>query len=77
MKKYIYKVRLCDGCYCNGNIAVKADDEEDAYDMAMDYILITLANALPELGIDVDIELEKCINDGLLEDLSMEQREQM
>lgn len=78
MKEYIYKVCLCDGHYCNGNIVVKADDEADAYNMVMDYVLGKLANALPELGIDVDIELKNCIDDDdLIEDLKMEQQEQM
>lgn len=58
MNNYTYKVCLCDGHYCNGNISVEAEIEEDAYEMAMDYVLTKLANALPELGIDVSIELE-------------------
>lgn len=77
MKEYIYKVCLCDGHYCNGNIVVNADDEEDAYNTAMDYLLGKLANALPELGIDVCIELEDCIDYDLIEDWLMEQKEQM
>lgn len=58
MNEYRYKVCLCDGYYCNGNISVKADTEEEAYNQVMDYVLNRLANALPELGIDVAIELE-------------------
>lgn len=57
-KNYIYKVCLCDGHYCDGYITVQADTEENAYEMAMDYVITTLAKALPELGIDVSIELE-------------------
>ena len=60
MNEYIYKVRLCEGYYCNGSINIKAETEDDAYNKAMDYLLEKLANALPELGIDVDIELEDC-----------------
>lgn len=58
MKGYIYKVCLCDGHYCNGSIAVEAETEEEAYNNAMDYVLTRLASSLPELGIDVSIELE-------------------
>lgn len=76
MKEYTYKVCLCDGHYCDGRITVKAETEEDAYDLAMDYVLGNLAIALPELGIDVSIELENCI-DNFLEDLMAEQQEQM
>lgn len=58
-KNYTYKVCLCDGHWCDGHITVQADTEEAAYDMVMDYILNTLAKALPELGINVYIELEE------------------
>lgn len=57
MNEYIYKVCLCDGHYCNGNIVIKADTEDEAYEKAMDYVLVSLAKALPELGIDVSIDL--------------------
>lgn len=56
MNEYEYKVRLCDGNYCDGSIKVKADDEEQAYEMVMDYVLGKLAKSLPELGIEVAIE---------------------
>lgn len=58
MKECIYKVCLCDGYYCNGNIVVKANTEDESYEKVMDYILVRLAKALPELDIDVSIELE-------------------
>ena len=57
MKEYTYKVCLCDGHYCDGNITVMAESEEKAYNMVTDYVLKSLAKALPELGIDVSIEL--------------------
>lgn len=59
MNEYTYKVCLCDGHYCNGNIVVNADTEDEAYDKAMGYVLVGLARALPELDIDVYIELEE------------------
>ena len=59
MKNYIYKVRLCDGYFCDGEIVVEAETEEEAYEKVMDYVIIKLADALPELGIEISIE---CIN---------------
>lgn len=56
MNKYTYKVRLCDGCFCDGSITVEAETEDEAYEKVMDYVIITLADALPELGIEVSIE---------------------
>lgn len=56
MKEYKYRVCLCDGYWCSGAVKVKADNKDDAYDNAMDYILSRLANALPELDIEVYIE---------------------
>ena len=58
MNKYSYKVCLCDGHYCDGTITVVAENEDDAYDKAMDYVLDKLVKALPELGIDVYLVLE-------------------
>lgn len=59
MNNYTYKVCLCDGHYCDGNITVQANAEVEAYEKVMDYVLGKLANALPELGVDVSIELEE------------------
>lgn len=56
MKEYKYRVCLCDGHWCDGIVKTMAYNEDDAYDNAMDYILNRLANALPELGIEVYIE---------------------
>lgn len=58
-KNYTYKVCLCDGCWCDGRITVQANTEDDAYEMAMDYVLTSLAKALPELGVDVFVELDE------------------
>lgn len=77
MKKYSYKVCLCDGYFCDGTVSVMAETEEDAYEQVMDYVLGGLSIALPELGIDVYLKLESCVDKGLLEDLLMEQQEQM
>lgn len=56
MNEYVYKVKLCDGNYCNGNIKVKANNEDEAYEMVMDDVLEKLAKAFPELKIEVAIE---------------------
>lgn len=58
MNKYIYRVQLCDGNYCGGNIVVEAETEEKAYEMAINYVCENLAKALPELDIEVAVELE-------------------
>ena len=50
MNEYTYKVCLCEGHYCNGNIVVNADTEDEAYDKAMGYVLVGLA-----AGIIIDI----------------------
>ena len=57
MNKYIFKVRLCDGCYCDGNISIVEENEELAYDAALDYLCEKLSDALPELGIEISVEL--------------------
>lgn len=77
MKKYSYKVCMCDGHFCNGTVSVLAETEEDAYEKVMDYVLGGLSIALPELDIDVYLELASCVDTNLLEDLLMEQQEQM
>lgn len=58
-KNYTYKVCLCDGDWCAGTVAVQADTEGAAYKMAMDYVMTKLEEALPELGIDVFVELDE------------------
>lgn len=57
MKEYRYKVCLCDGHYCNGYVTTEGETEEEAHDNAEYYVLNKLADAFPELGIDVYIEL--------------------
>lgn len=59
MKEYKFKVCLCDGHYCNGRISVTAENEDEAEEMALSHVLETLAEALPELGIDVSVCLDE------------------
>lgn len=58
MKEYKYKVCLCDGHFCAGYVTVTAENEDDAYNMAIEHVCNKLYLALPELGIDVYLELE-------------------
>lgn len=58
MNKYSFYVMLCDGWKCDGKVSVLADNEDIAQDMALDYVCSKLANALPELGIEVSVELD-------------------
>lgn len=57
MKEYQFNVRLCDGCYSDGTYTVMAQTEEEAQDMALQEICEKLYNVLPELGIEVSVEL--------------------
>lgn len=56
MNEYSFAVKLCDGNYCNGNIIIKADNQNAAYDEALNYVCEKLYEALPELDIEVSVE---------------------
>lgn len=56
MKTYKFCVILCGG-YCGGYIYVDADDEDDAYDKAIEYVGPRLYKAFPELDIEYSVEL--------------------
>lgn len=56
-KEYTFKVRLCDGYLCGGVVTVKANNEDDACQQALDYICTKLNAVLPELDIEVSVEL--------------------
>ena len=55
MKKYVFKVGLNGGRYCTGTISVNANNEEEAQDIALNYVCDKLAEALPELDIEVSV----------------------
>lgn len=57
MRKYTFSVSLCNGCAC-GNIIIESQNENDAYQNALDYVCDKLAFALPELDIEVSVHLE-------------------
>lgn len=58
-KKYQFNVRLCDGYYSDGTYTVVAQTEEEARDKALQEICDKLYRALPELGIEVSVELQE------------------
>lgn len=57
MKTYTFTVFLCGGL-CDGNISIEAENEDIAYDKAMDYVADKLTEAFPELDIAYDVECE-------------------
>ena len=57
MKTYKFAVSLCRG-WCNGNISIDANNEEEAYDKAMDYVVDKLVKAFPTLDIEYNVECE-------------------
>lgn len=56
MKGYRFVVCLCGG-YANGEITVKARNEDDAYEEAMKYVGKKLREALPDLDIEYNVEI--------------------
>lgn len=57
MKTYKFLVSLCGG-WCNGNIEIAAENEEAAYEKAMDYVADKLVKAFPTLDIEYNVECE-------------------
>jgi len=57
MNKYKYSVMICGG-YANGFITVEAENQDDAYDKAMDSFVERWVKTFPELDVDYNVELE-------------------
>lgn len=57
MKTYKFLVSLCGG-WCNGSINIEAENEEEACDKAMDYVVDKLVKAFPTLDIEYNVECE-------------------
>lgn len=55
-KEYKFLVSMCGG-WCNGTISFYAEDEDEAYGKAMDYIGDKLSDMFPELDILYSVEL--------------------
>ena len=57
MKEYNFKVCFGEGRWANGVYSVQAEDEDMATVMALSEICEKLYNILPELDIEVSVEL--------------------
>jgi hypothetical protein len=57
MKEYNFKVCFGEGKWANGVYSVQAEDEDMAVGMALSEICKKLYNILPELDIEVSVEL--------------------
>lgn len=53
--EYKFLVSFCDG-WCDGVLSFYAEDEDQAYEQAMDYVGDKLATAFPELDIPYSVE---------------------
>lgn len=56
MNTYKFAISLCGG-WCDGKLVIEADNEDDAYEQAMDYVVSRLLSAFPDFGIDYDVSL--------------------
>ena len=59
MKEYCFKVCFGDGRYADGTYDVVAVDEDEATDIALSEICEKLYKALPDLNIEVSVELDE------------------
>lgn len=56
-KMFSFKVILCDGKYCKGNISFFAENESIAEDMALKFVGEKLFEAFPTLDIEYSVVL--------------------
>lgn len=59
LKKYEFKVSFGEGRYAKGTYTVKAFTEAEATDLALTEICKKLYDTLPELDIEVSVEIVK------------------
>ena len=59
MREYDFKVCFGEGRWANGVYSVQAEDEDMATEMALTEICQKLSDVLPELDIEVTVELEE------------------
>ena len=57
MKTYKFAVSLCGG-WCGGLLKIKAENEDVAYEKAMNYVVNKLVKAFPTLDIEYNVECE-------------------
>lgn len=55
MNEYEFAVSLCGG-YANGTIVIEAENDDAAYEKALEYVGQKLYEAFPELDIDYTVE---------------------
>ena len=55
MKTYKFAVSLCGG-WCSGALNIEAENQDTAYEKAMDYVANKLVKAFPKLDIAYDVE---------------------
>lgn len=59
MREYNFKVCFGEGRWANGVYSVQSEDEDMATDTALSEICQKLSAVLPELDIEVTVELEE------------------
>lgn len=59
MTKYAFNVSFGEGRFAKGYYEVKANTEEEAIDIALSEICSKLNSVLPELDIEVSVEIVK------------------
>lgn len=57
MKTYKFLVSLCGG-WCNGFLEIEAENEDIAYNKAMDFVADKLVDAFPMLDIHYNVECD-------------------
>lgn len=55
-KDYEFLVSICNG-WCNGTLVFSANNEDEAYEMAIEYVGNKLTEAFPELDIEYTVEI--------------------
>lgn len=63
LKEYHFYVQICGG-YADGNIEIEAESESEAYDKAIEYVGSKLFDALPELDIEYNVEIDEEDEEG-------------
>lgn len=57
MNKYEFEVQICGG-WCSGSIIIEADNEDAAYDKALEYVGQKLYKAFPTLDIEYSVDFK-------------------
>lgn len=65
MKTYKFLVSLCGG-WCNGFLEIEAENEDIAYNKAMDFVVDKLVDAFPMLDIHYNVECDNSDDEVLV-----------